>query len=166
MPSNTRLIINIVVVIIILTAMFAHSLLNSDEDDDPYDSFDDYRVPEVYDYGNGDQNVEVFAGSERINEHTITSEPNDPDHLIAGANDYNSGTSGYAWVGYYSSEDGGRSWDNDYIPGYPGDLRPSVLTGYYGAGDPVLASSPSDNKVYMAGIGIARPGPAASPAIL
>ena len=162
METNIRLILNIVVIIILLTAMFVHSLTTSDDDDNGFDDFDDYRVPTVYDYGNGELNIEVHSGSERINEHTITTEPDDPDHLVAGANDYNSGASGYAWVGYYSSGNGGRTWDNDYIPGYPGDLRPSVLTGYYGTGDPVLASSPSDNKVYMAGIGIFRPGPAAS----
>lgn len=162
MPENISLIANIVVIIIILTMIFANARLNSDDDDNGFDDLIDYRVPTVHDYGDGEQNIEVHAGSERINEHTITSEPDNSDHLIAGANDYNSGLSGYAWVGYYSSEDGGGTWENDYIPGYPGDLRPSVLTGYYGTGDPVLASSPSDNKVYMAGIGIFRPGPASS----
>jgi len=158
-----NLFITIAIFILLIGSMSGYYLMTSDDDsDDGNDTTPQYIVPEVHDYGEGETDIEVYSASERINEHTITSEPNNPDHLVAGANDYNSGTSGYAWVGYYSSEDGGHTWDNDYIPGYPGDTRPSALTGYYGTGDPVLASSPSDNMVYMAGIGIFRPGPAAS----
>jgi hypothetical protein len=164
--QRNRLLPALVILLIIIIAIPVYQLSKPDEDDDHTETIDEEEIiPELYDYGAGgeeEKNIEIFAGSERINEHTITSEPNDPNHLVAGANDYNSGTSGYAWVGYYSSEDGGGTWDNDYIPGYPGDTRPSVLSGYYGAGDPVLASSASDNMVYMAGIGIFRPGPAAS----
>jgi hypothetical protein len=41
---------------------------------------------------------------------------------VAGANDYCTAiTTGDAWVGYYRSTDGGRTWRSSLVPGYPTD---------------------------------------------
>lgn len=160
----------IIILILIVTTVLVIAFYMAESDEEPntnqIEETTEEIVPELYGFESEDYNVEIFSAPGRINEHTIVSMPNNPEQMVAGANDYNaeqSGVgSGYAWVGYYSSNDGGHTWKNDYIPGYPLDSRPSVLTGYYGTGDPVLATSKSDNMVYMAGIGITRPGPAAS----
>ena len=159
----------LVILIVIIGPVTAYYLIDDSNKDSNKNKDNDeskYIVPELYGFENEEYNIEIHSASYRINENTIVAMPNNPEQMVAGANDYNSETSGvgsgYAWVGYYSSTDGGHTWDNGYIPGYPFDTRPSVLTGYYGTGDPVLATSPSDDMVYMAGIGIMRPGPAAS----
>ncbi len=156
--SLERPVVIVIVALLILVGLY--SLLNpSDEDDDPTDGVE-LNLPELECFDGDQCNTEIFSASGRINEHTIVSDPADPDHLVAGANDYNAVgdipgcETGYAWIGTYFSEDGGQTWTNDYLPGHPCDSDVSVLSQHYGAGDPALAISPSDGKIYMAGIGI------------
>ena len=90
----------------------------------------------------------------RQNEPAIAVNPRNLNVLIGSSNDYcgvyNDGNdangapipSGPVWLGYYRSEDGGRSFRSSLVPGYPGDESPyaalaRVRTG--GAGDPVVA---------------------------
>src|SRR4029453_7217368 len=90
----------------------------------------------------------------RQNEPAIALNPRNPNVLIGSSNDYcgvyNDGNdangapipSGPIWLGYYRSEDGGRSFRSSLVPGYPGDGSPygalaDVRTS--GAGDPVVA---------------------------
>lgn len=94
------------------------------------------------------------------NETTIAVDPNNPDHLVAGANDYraccdftgiNDAT---AWA--YTSFDGGATWTNVQVPGLTAE------TGGQGefkkadsAGDPAMTIGP-DGTVYYANIVFSR----------
>jgi hypothetical protein len=94
------------------------------------------------------------------NETTIAVDPNNPNHLVAGANDYRvccdadglNDTTGWAYV----SLDGGLTWTNVQVPGL------TMQTGGQGAfsrvdsaGDPAMAFGP-DGTVYYANIVFAR----------
>lgn len=50
------------------------------------------------------------------NEPTIAVDPHSTDVVVAGAND-----SCAAWAGYYRSTDGGLTWQDSLVPGYPAD---------------------------------------------
>jgi len=99
----------------------------------------------------------------RQNEPAIAVNPRNLNVLIGSSNDYcgvyNDGNdangapipSGPVWLGYYRSEDGGRSFRSSLVPGYPGDESPyaalaRVRTG--GAGDPVVAWD-AHGRVFM-----------------
>ena len=50
------------------------------------------------------------------------SNPNNPDIVVAGSNDYCAQiVNGDLWTGYYRSTDGGATWANSLVPGYPDD---------------------------------------------
>jgi hypothetical protein len=51
-------------------------------------------------------------------------DPRNPAVVIAGSNDYCAeiqNGSGNVWAGYYRSTDGGATWANSLVPGYPAD---------------------------------------------
>ncbi len=100
------------------------------------------------------ENVAVTSVSEPNNEPAIAVDPNDPLHLVAAGNDYGTFNDD-AWVGYYVSWDGGKTWSRDLIPGYVGGPI-SQLTGYRAAGDPVVCFDAASN-VYISGICFKRP---------
>jgi len=94
------------------------------------------------------------------NETTIAVDPGNPNHLVAGANDYRvccdldglNDTTGWA----YTSFDGGTTWTNVQVPGL------TVETGGRGqftkvdsAGDPAMTIGP-DGTVYYANIVFSR----------
>ena len=79
-------------------------------------------------------NVAVTTLNRDNNEPTIAINPNDQLTMVAGSNDYNTPQSD-AWPGYYTTHDGGRTWTEKLIPGYPGDSDISELTGFHGGGD-------------------------------
>jgi hypothetical protein len=106
------------------------------------------------------------------NETAIAVDPNNPDRIVAGANDYvtrtwscSVGTTpcsalGDGYSGTYFSNDGGQTWcctatDPDHL----GTLIPGVehLTGgpYDAGGDPAVAWDSAGN-VYYAGLGFNR----------
>jgi hypothetical protein len=91
------------------------------------------------------------------NEPSVAVNPNDPNNIVAAANDYNAPRlgPGDSWVGYYTSHDGGKTWTTGFVPGYPGDSQTSELTGFRGAGDPVLDTN-SEGDFYLAGIAFKR----------
>jgi photosystem II stability/assembly factor-like uncharacterized protein len=99
-------------------------------------------------------NVPVADVPESNNEPHIAVNPVDPDNLVAGGNDYGTPL-GDSWCGFYWSDDGGLNWTRGLIPGYPGGPS-SILTGYEGAGDAVLAFD-SNGNAYYAGIAFKRP---------
>jgi hypothetical protein len=107
-----------------------------------------------------DSNSEINVGPAQVNEADIQINPVDPLNVVAAANDY-AQPSGAHWVGYYWSRDGGKTWGQDLLPGYPGSGSITTLSGMGGSGDPALAFD-SKGNVYLAGIAFAVapvPGP-------
>jgi hypothetical protein len=85
------------------------------------------------------------------NEPAIGVDPRDTRVLIGSANDYCGVDVSDVWLGYYRSEDGGRSFQSSLVPGYPGDATPfaalaDVRTS--GSGDPVIAWD-NEGRVFM-----------------
>jgi hypothetical protein len=90
----------------------------------------------------------------RQNEPAVAVDPRNPSVIVGSSNDYcgvyNDGSdadgapipSGPIWLGYYRSEDGGRSFVSSLVPGYPGDastLGRLARIRTASAGDPVVA---------------------------
>ena len=109
------------------------------------------------------------------NETAIAVDPNNPNRVVAAANDYVSRTwactvngtpcsaLGDAYSGTYFSNDGGHTWAGvSSDPQHLGTLIPGVerLTGgpYDAGGDPALAFD-SQGNVYYAGLGFNRTSP-------
>jgi hypothetical protein len=64
------------------------------------------------------------TGRRTQNEPTVAVDPLNPLVMVAGSNDYCAeieNGSGNVWAGYYRSTDGGASWSNSLVPGYPAD---------------------------------------------
>jgi hypothetical protein len=105
------------------------------------------------------------SGERQQNEPTAAVNPLDHTRMTAGANDYCAvQTVGDAWAGFYYSSNGGASWTNSLLPGYPTDTstagQASPLFRFVGgAGDPVQAWDRS-NHLYYAGIAFNRVQPA------
>jgi hypothetical protein len=96
--------------------------------------------------GGTDPSVAGCSTSRRPqNEPSVAVDPADPLVVVAGANDYcRQAVGGDVWAGYYRSVDGGATWSNSLVPGYPGDESPagdaSPTTGQCAAaGDPTQA---------------------------
>lgn len=96
----------------------------------------------------------------RQNEPAVAVDPRNAQVLIGSSNDYcgvyaGSTTTfvpaGPIWLGYYRSEDGGRTFQSSLVPGYPGDVSPygalaQIRTA--SAGDPVIAWD-AHGRVFM-----------------
>ena len=75
------------------------------------------------------------SGERQQNEPTAAVNPLQPTKMTAGANDYCPvATTTDAWAGFYYSSNGGASWVNSLLPGYPTDTsaegRASPLFGF------------------------------------
>src|SRR6266849_3064986 len=84
-------------------------------------------------------NVNMVSGTQwpggdpflqRQNEPSIAVSSRNPQHLLAGSNDYRTVDlpglpddleNGDAWLGVYKSTDGGQTWKSSLLPGYPQD---------------------------------------------
>ncbi|HYS73125.1 MAG TPA: sialidase family protein [Thermoplasmata archaeon] len=88
------------------------------------------------------------------NEVTIAAFPNDRNVLVATARDTRQ-ASGFSWAGYYRSTDGGDTWQNALVPGFPGDTSAEGLSspvhdaGWTIGSDPVITAD-RDGRVYLA----------------
>lgn len=104
------------------------------------------------------------ANNRQQNEPTATVSPANPQHLTAGANDYCTlPTTGDAWAGFYYSPDGGDTWVDSLLPGYPTDTsaegQQSPLYRFVtAAGDPVQAWD-NAGRLYYGGIAFNRTQP-------
>jgi hypothetical protein len=105
--------------------------------------------------GESDATMEACSiGRRQQNEPTVAVDPSDIDVVVAGSNDYcASVVNGEVWSGYYRSEDGGNTWTNSLLPGYPHDESEaglaSPLHGTCGAsGDPTQAFDTDGNLFY------------------
>lgn len=85
------------------------------------------------------QNINMVSGTnwpagdpflQRQNEPSMAVSSRNPEHLMAGANDYRTvdianplapTILGDAWLGVYTSLDGGETWKSTLLPGYPQD---------------------------------------------
>src|SRR5207245_8669645 len=116
------------------------------------------------------------------NETAIAVDPNNPDRLVAAANDYVTRTwtcnvngtpcsaLGDGYSGTYFSTDGGTTWKGgpSTDPSHLGTLIPGVehLTGgpYDAGGDPAVAFD-SQGNVFYAGLGFDRRSPPSTVAV-
>ncbi|HEX6332388.1 MAG TPA: sialidase family protein [Actinomycetota bacterium] len=116
-------------------------------DDDPDDGDSDSN-----DGGSRRQNNEPFS----------VVDPTNPEVIVAGWNDYCLTDLGAGWQGFGFSLDGGDSWTNSFVPGYPQDTSvegmASPLFGRHTeAGDPIAAFD-SDGNLFVGGISFNRAG--------
>src|SRR6266487_1321932 len=85
------------------------------------------------------------TGRRMQNEPTVAIDPHNTQVVTAGSNDYCAAiVNGDVWAGYYRSTDGGSSWQDSLVPGYPADTSAggtaSPAHGTCGAaGDPSQA---------------------------
>jgi hypothetical protein len=85
------------------------------------------------------------TGRRSQNEPTVAVDPHNTQVLVAGSNDYCAAiVNGDVWAGYYRSADGGASWQDSLVPGYPADSSPAGLASpthgsCAAAGDPSQA---------------------------
>ena len=125
------------------------------------------------------QNVNMVSGTrwpggdpflQRQNEPSIAVSTRNPQHLLAGANDYRTvdlpisdvlpaEEAGDAWLGIFKSFDGGASWQSTLIPGFPQDTSAagmaSPMKGFTAASDPVVRAG-SNGMFYYSGIAFNR----------
>jgi hypothetical protein len=84
-------------------------------------------TPGSYTRFDGGTDATMFScstGRRTQNEPSVAVDPTAPDVMVAGSNDYCAeieNGSGNVWAGYYRSEDGGATWSNSLVPGYPDD---------------------------------------------
>jgi hypothetical protein len=99
------------------------------------------------------------------NEPAAAVSPQNGLYMTSGSNDYCAvPTSGGTWAGFYYSSNGGQTWVDSLLPGYPADTstegRQSPLFGLANnAGDPVQAWD-NDGHLYYGGIAFNRTKPA------
>jgi hypothetical protein len=85
------------------------------------------------------------TGRRSQNEPTVAVDPHNTQVVVAGSNDYCAAiVNGDVWTGYYRSSDGGSTWQDSLVPGYPEDASAAGLAsaahGSCGAaGDPSQA---------------------------
>src|SRR5881396_3102577 len=85
------------------------------------------------------------TGRRSQNEPTVAINPRHPNIVVAGSNDYCAQiVNGDVWTGYYRSTDGGSTWQDSLVPGYPADASAAgVASPVHGtcgaAGDPSQA---------------------------
>ncbi len=99
-----------------------------------------------------------FCGGNRRqqNEPSTAVDPRQPNVIVAGSNDYCTVEgAGGTWTGFYRSTDGGASFTDSLLPGYPtddspeGKASPLQQRGIANAGDPVQAWDLRGNLYYM-----------------
>lgn len=94
------------------------------------------------------------TGRRPQNEPTVAVDPHNSQVVVAGANDYCAQiVNGDVWAGYYRSSDGGGSWQDSLVPGYPADSSAAgVASPVHGtcgaAGDPSQAFDRSGRLFY------------------
>lgn len=108
----------------------------------------------------GPPNPGFDSENRQQNEATLAISPVAPNIVVAGANDYRMASAfGDSWLGFYVSDDGGATWFNTMVPGFPTDTSPaglaSPLLNLDGSGDPVVRFD-GDGNLYVAGIAFNR----------
>ena len=101
-------------------------------------------------------NFQATIGNGPGTEVHVAVNPTNPLNLIGGSKDFTLGESEdcgmyRVWSGVYTSFDGGRTWEHQLLPGYPGDDEVTALSEYGCGSDPVIAFGPT-GIAYYAGI--------------
>src|ERR1044071_9768524 len=127
-------------VLLLLAAPFAAAVLADVKvTDHGYVRYDGGSDPVIVSCGS-DATTEApggdAGGNRQQNEPTVAVKPDDPNFIAASANDYCTvPLTADAWQGIYVSTDGGVTWINSLLPGYPGD------TSAAGAASPLATNS-------------------------
>lgn len=100
-------------------------------------------------------NFEVTVFNGPANEVSMAVNPTDPLNVVAGAKDYTLADGppcgeNNVWNGYYWSTDGGLTWGNGMMTGYPGGPE-GPLSGNLCNTDPVLVYD-GDGNVWYSGL--------------
>ena len=108
----------------------------------------------------GTPNPGFDAQNRQSNETTTAISPANPNIVAAGGNDYRMVTvTGDVWLGVYVSANGGASWFNTMVPGFPTDTSAaglaSPLLRLDASGDPVVRFD-SQGNLYVAAIAFNR----------
>ena len=104
------------------------------------------------------------GGSRRQgNEPYSVIDPTQPSHVFAGWNDYCLTDLGAGWQGFAFSLNGGESWTNSIVPGYPQDtsaegMASPLFRTHTDAGDPIAAFD-STGRLFVGGIAFNRVKP-------
>jgi hypothetical protein len=105
--------------------------------------------------------VDDFGGERQANEPALAVKPDEASFMVASSNDYC--TVPYtqdAWQGIYTSNDGGMTWMDSLLPGYPGDTSAEGAASPLNpqdqnSGDPLLDWD-LDGHLYAGGIAFNR----------
>ena len=119
------------------------------------------------------QNINMVSGTiwpagdpylQRQNEPSVAVSSRNAEHLLGGANDYRTvdipnpqapNILGDAWLGVYSSLDGGETWKSTLLPGYPQDTSAvgvaSPLHSFTVATDPTVRAG-THGMFYYSGL--------------
>lgn len=109
---------------------------------------------QLADGGQDETMTRCSEGRRQQNEPSIAVDPSNTAVVVAGANDYCASiVNNEVWAGFYRSEDGGATWTNSLVPGYPDDTsdsgEASPVHGTCGAaGDPTQAFDADGNLFY------------------
>src|SRR3954454_732202 len=106
---------------------------------------------------------------ERQNEPSMGVSSRSPLHLVAGNNDYRTvdlpgldsdEPTGDAWLGLFTSMDGGKAWQSTLVPGYPQDNsavgRASPLSKKYAAAADATVRAGTNGLFYYSGLAFNR----------
>ncbi|MGA3087639.1 MAG: putative Ig domain-containing protein [Terriglobales bacterium] len=112
---------------------------------------------------------------QRQNEPSMAVSSRNPLHMVAGDNDYRSvdlpavsgevAPTGDAWLGWFTSFDGGQTWTSVLVPGYPqdtslaGELSP--IHGLGAGADPMVRAG-TNGMFYYSGLAFNRQAGGAS----
>ena len=106
---------------------------------------------------------------QRQNEPSMAISSRNPLHMVAGDNDYRSvdlpavsgevAPTGDAWLGFFTSFDGGQTWTSNLVPGYPQDKSiQGLLSPIHGLGagaDPTVRAG-TNGMFYYSGLAFNR----------
>ena len=111
---------------------------------------------------NGDLDPNDGGTFRQDNEPFAVIDPTDPNVVVAGWNDYSQTDLNAGWQGIGFSTDGGETWVDSFVPGYPADTstegQASPLYGdHTDAGDPIAAFDNS-GRLFVGGIAFNRTG--------
>jgi hypothetical protein len=96
------------------------------------------------------------TGRRTQNEPSVAIDPRNTAIMVAGSNDYCAeirNGSGNVWAGYYRSTNGGGTWSNSLVPGYPADTSAAgTVSPTHGscaaAGDPTQSFDGAGHLYY------------------